>query len=416
MGLGTRELERQMPEETRSATVGAQPGTGRGEVLRVLHCRAPQTFGGPDRQILALMERAAQVGIQQQYLVIGRRGQGAGRNVVDKARERGLSASLVVSQGRMDPRPLWSLWRTAREGKMDIICTHGYLPDFLGRVVGRLSGCGLVAVSRGFTARARSIRAYEWADRRVLRSFDHVVTVSEALRQQLIRCGLSPARVTAIHNAVGEIEPLPRAQARAALGMSPEAFVVGCVGRLSPEKGHRIILDATARLVGRGITAKTVICGDGPEMPALVAQRRRLGLEDAVLLPGWRTDVDQILSAFDVFVLPSFTEGMPNALLEAQAAGVPAVASAVGGVPELISDGETGILAPAGDSEALAAAVGKLYRDADLAHSLAAAGRARVAERFSRAAQAERYRRVFEAVRARRPRPRSLANSPGKHS
>jgi len=366
-------------------------------MLRVLHCRAPQIFGGPEKQILGLMAHGEDMAVSQQLLVIGR-GSRHPRMVVEEAQRRGLAANLVESRGRFDFRPLVRLSEIAREGNCDIICTHGYLPDILGSIVARRLRRRLVSVAHGYTSKTRTVRAYEWVDIRLLRGFDRVVAVSDALRERLTRHGVPSRLVTTIRNAVDMIEPAPRSEARARLGLPPDEFVVGCVGRLSPEKGHRFLLEAMALLAERGLRARAAICGEGPELPALLSQRSRHGLDDTVTLAGHRSDVESLLSAFDVFVLPSLTEGIPVALLEAASAGLPAVASAVGGVPEVVVDGETGLLVPPRDSAALADAIQRLHGDRLLAQEMGAAARARVSREFSRAAQAARYREVFEKV------------------
>lgn len=362
--------------------------------MRVLHCRVPQILGGPEKQILGLMAEGRALGIDQSLVVLSRGGQQASL-VVAEAHRRDLDACIVESRGRFDLRPLATLTAMVRDGDFDIICTHGYLPDILGFLVARRLGRRLVSVAHGYTQKSRAVRVYEFIDARLLRRFDYVVAVSDALRDRLLRSGVAPEITTTIRNAVGEAELLPREECRARLGLSPLGFVIGCVGRLSPEKGHRFLLDAAAALTRQGVAATVVICGEGPEMDALRAQSARLELDDALVLAGHRADVESLLGAFDVFVLPSLTEGIPVALLEAAAAGLPAVASNVGGVPEVIADGETGLLVPPADCEALAGAIRQLHDDSELARRLGAAAQARVAREFSREAQALRYREVF---------------------
>jgi glycosyltransferase involved in cell wall biosynthesis len=374
--------------------MAADRPAARDAAVRVLHCRAPQIFGGPERQILGLMEQGPPLGIEQQLLLISRHGTQADL-VAQEASSRGLAVDTVESRARCDMAPLRKLRSMVRDGDFGIVCTHGYLPDILGFIATRRLPCRIMAVAHGYTAKSRSVKAYEWIAVRLVRRFDHVVVVSGALRERLVKSGVPAKRVTTIRNAVGRIEPLPRAEARERLGLPAEGFVVGSVGRLSPEKGHRFLLQASASLSREGVTHTVVLCGEGPHLEALRAQRSQLRLGDMVVFVGHREDVESVLSAFDVFALPSLTEGIPVALLEAGGAGLPAVASAVGGVPEVIVGDETGILVPPGDGEALASAIKRLHDDPGLGRRMGEAAQARILREFSREAQVLRYRDVL---------------------
>ena len=152
------------------------------------------------------------------------------------------------------------------------------------------------------------------------------------------------------------------------------------VGRLQAPKDALTLLRGLAKLP-RG-TYEAVIVGDGPDRPELASEARRLGLESVVQLAGERNDVPELLAASDIFVLSSRSEGLPLSILEAMAAGLPVVATTVGGVPELVLEGETGLLVPPGDPQALAGAIERLLDDSTLRGRLGAAGRIRVEERF----------------------------------
>jgi glycosyltransferase involved in cell wall biosynthesis len=282
-----------------------------------------------------------------------------------------------------------------------MICAHGYVPDFIGYAVARLLGLPLIAVARGYTARDRKVRFYERVDRRILRKFDHVVAVSDALRGELESWGVRPERLSTIHNAIPPIELAARSEARARLGLPADALLIGCVGRLSPEKGHALLLQAMAELAQAGLNATVVICGDGPERGNLEARRRALGIADRVVLTGYVAGIESLLSAFDIFALPSYSEGLPRALLEASAAGIPAVASAVGGIPELIRSEETGLLVPAGDAEALAQALSRLIENPSIAARIGRRAQHRVMAAFSVAAQLEQYQTLFLEIHSR---------------
>jgi glycosyltransferase involved in cell wall biosynthesis len=197
----------------------------------------------------------------------------------------------------------------------------------------------------------------------------------------------------------------PGADARAAVGLDPRRPVVGTIGRLEDRKGHEQLLAALQALSRRanGQRPQGLIVGDGPLRDKLAAQARALGVADDVRFTGTVTDVRPLLEAMDVFVLPSWAEGMSNALMEAMAAARPVVATAVGGNTEVVADGSTGVLVPPGDPAALASAVGGLLHEPDRASRLAATARTFVTDRFgARARVAELERLYEERLRARR--------------
>jgi len=195
--------------------------------------------------------------------------------------------------------------------------------------------------------------------------------------------------------------------AREAVGLDPRRPVIGTVGRLEDRKGQEQLLGALGRLTAtaNGSGPQGLIVGDGPSRERLERQARELGLQDRVRFTGTVSDVRPLLAAMDVFVLPSFAEGMSNALMEAMAAARPVVATNVGGNPEVVADGRTGMLVPPGEAEAIAAAVGTLLHDPGRAGRLAEAGREFVTERFGARARVAELERLYEerlALRTRR--------------
>ncbi len=185
----------------------------------------------------------------------------------------------------------------------------------------------------------------------------------------------------------------------------PGQFVIGTVGRLDPIKDQLGLIDAFAQLHQRGgdgdsvsNSLRLVIVGDGPQRQALVDRVASLGLQEAVWLSGARSDVPALFSRFDVFALPSLNEGISNTILEAMASGLPVVATAVGGNPELVQDGHTGALVPASDPRALAQAIQQYSDDEQRLHSHAQAARALAQERFSMQAMVSGYMQVYDQL------------------
>jgi glycosyltransferase involved in cell wall biosynthesis len=222
--------------------------------------------------------------------------------------------------------------------------------------------------------RVTALRATRTA---ALRRARAVVVPSAYLREIALGWGLDPARVTVIPNPAPELPPLPsRDEARAALGIG--GFALGTAGRLTAQKALGDALDAVARVQD----VQLLVLGDGPERAALERHAARLGLGEHVrfLGAGSRADVLTLFSAVDAVLLTSAWENMPHTLLEALAVGTPVIATAVGGIPEVLSDGENGLLVPPRDLDAITAAVERLARDSALRGALAEAGRASVEE------------------------------------
>jgi glycosyltransferase involved in cell wall biosynthesis len=220
-----------------------------------------------------------------------------------------------------------------------------------------------------------------------------VFAVSADIRRELRDCGIvSPAKVMHVPNGVDAarfaLDDDP-AQMRSEYGLPARGPVIGTVGRLTALKRQDVLLNGFARLDHP--TARLLIVGDGPAREELVNLAARLGITDRVVFAGYRERPERALAAMDVFALTSDSEGMPLAILEAWAAGKPVLATRVGGVPELVADGRTGVLFPAGDDAALAYRLNRLLADVPAAAAMGAAGRALVRERYDTRAMAATY-------------------------
>ncbi len=249
-------------------------------------------------------------------------------------------------------------------------------------VLGRLAACLAGVPIRVFTVHGWAFSAhqgtrsalYRWAERLVLPLTTATICVSERERAAGLAAGTCTDETTAvIYNGV-EVRPSP------ANRPAHRLLRIIAVGRLQAPKDQRTLVHALARLGDQAFEA--VIVGDGPEYAAIERDVQRLGLAQAVELAGQRQDVPELLSTADLFVLSSTSEGLPISILEAMAAGLPVVASGVGGVPEVVVDGQTGLLVPPRDVPSLAAAIKRILSDPSLRYTLGQAGRMRVSERF----------------------------------
>ena len=294
---------------------------------------------------------------------------------------------------------LLRMWVRLLVSRPALVQTFLFHADVFGRLLSRMAFVPVVVSS----VRATNRRKAWWQfllDRLTASMADRVIAVSNATREFAIEHeGVSAERTAVIANGIDVDRYVPgegRDEARAELGYGPEHVVVGTIGRLHEQKGHVYLIDALERLSASHPELRAFIVGYGPLESSLNERIQRLGLADRVRLLGYRTDTARLLAAMDVFVLPSLWEGMPNALLEAMAMGLPVVATGVDGNLDLVADGETGMLIPAGDAEALASAIQCLARDADRAREMGSRGRERAAQQFSLERAIESYLRLYE--------------------
>lgn len=252
------------------------------------------------------------------------------------------------------------------------------------------------------------MRLYETLDRWHLRWMDQVVCVSEGQAQKVRRCGVPPERIRVIRNsarieAFAQADASYREQLRQLLpDATPRTRVVVAAGRLSPEKGFHFLIAAAREVLAQQADTCFVLFGEGAQRPQLEQQIQTHGLSDRFLLAGFRPDLDRLLPWADLVVLPSLTEGLPNVALEASAAGVPVVATAVGGTPEVIRDGQNGLLVPPGQPHALAQRIIELLQDPARAEQLGQTGKALMRAEFTFAAQAQAYLDLFRDLLGQR--------------
>ncbi|MGQ9627152.1 MAG: glycosyltransferase family 4 protein [Anaerolineae bacterium] len=328
--------------------------------------------------------------------------------LAERARAAGFRP-LELTDGKANPRTAFVLARMVREGDFNIVDAHNvqsHLWGYLSALLGKRPA--LVATVHSSTRMEQRSQLkgifYEMLERWTVPKSDHVVTVSGYLRSELIGWNISTNRISVVPNGVqvNRTAEGEREAVRRELGLSPTDRVIGTVGRLEPAKGLFYLLQAIEKLLPAWPQIKCVMVGDG----RLAVQLREFvashGLQGHVLFTGFRSDVPRLLEAFDVFALPSLTEGIPIALLEACACARPIVASRVGGVPEVISDGRTGYLVDAGDVSGLADAIDVLLRDEALARWVGGQAAVDVANRYSIKNMLNGTWQAYESALARR--------------
>lgn len=306
---------------------------------------------------------------------------------------------LYMPEGRSVAR---SVAREAASRNVQVVHTFHFKSDWMGPRVARRLGCPLVSSRRdlGFHRTAVHNFVYRIVKQRV----DAFIAPSEAVRQVMIRQDhLDPARVHVIYNGLDRArfeQTQDRAAAREALGLPCRGPVIGMVSGFRPIKDHPTLLKAMRRIVDDHPEAHLALVGEGTEEAKLREMTAELGLDGSVTFTGPTKDVPRALAAMDIFVLSTHSEGMSNAIIEAMAAGLPVVASDVGGNAECVADGATGYIVPHEDADALAGRLAELLYDSSKAAAFGAAGRRRVAELFDVEAMVRRTAELYGTLKA----------------
>jgi glycosyltransferase involved in cell wall biosynthesis len=379
--------------------VDAGPRPENHRPVRVLYVIVDLPVGGAEEHLLSLVRNLDRDRFESTVCCIGESGQigkemeAAGVRVVElgKLRKGGYDGKIVVLLQEM-----------LRSERISLLHAHLYHANMYGRLAAIREGVPAVcSIHNTYSRPKRHRRLINWW---LARRTPVIIAGSEAIKADILRYdGVSPGIVRVIPYGVA-VEmfdiPLSRDQARKMLGLPANRFYVGTVGRLEEQKGQSYLVDAMARLRREGMEASLLLIGSGREEENLRAQVSREGMTDDVLFLGTRRDLPDLYRAMDVFALPSLWEGLPLALLSAMASGLPVVVTPVGGVPEVVRDGENGFLVPPGDSRALAAALRRVREDEEIASICGRSAAETVRTEYSHRRNAERIMEVYEEVLA----------------
>jgi len=370
--------------------------------LAIAHTEASLGWGG--QEIRTLTEAAGFIARGHRVVVYA----APGARILHEAPRFGVPA-LAMPIGEKQPKGVAALLGAFRANPVDIVNGHSSTDTWLDALA-----CRWLRVRdrpRPVLIRTRHVsipvphnRATRWLYQRAT---TRIVTTGEMLRAQLVRDnGIDPARIDSVPTGIDPALFMPRdkALARRALNLPESAPLVGIVATLRSWKGHRYLLEALPLI--RRADVRLVIVGDGPQRAALESQTDALGIRSRVVFAGQQVDVAPWLAAIDVFALPSYAnEGVPQALLQAMFAGVPAVTTDAGAIPEIARDGETALVVARENAQALAAGLDRLLLVPSVAVALAERARAFVLPRFGLATMLDRMEGVFRRALAESGRP-----------
>ena len=317
--------------------------------------------------------------------------------LADEANNRGLQSEVLSCARRFDLGLVRRLRRLLVDRQVAVLHTHGYKANFHGLLAAIHTPTRLVATCHNWTLADARLRFYAWLDQQLLRRLGRVVAVSTQVRETLLALGLPGEHVETIPNGVAVERfdgPAGVDELRENLGLSAHERVIAVVGRLSPEKGHRFLLEAAKQLVDEFPECRFLLVGDGPEEAELRRKCRLLGLESRVIFAGVRR-VEPVYRLAECVVIPSLTEGLPMVLLEAMAARVPVVATRVGEIPTVLDGGAAGVLVEPADIDGLRSGIRQLLDSRETGRQLAERAYDRVRRCYSARAMAERYARIY---------------------
>lgn len=359
--------------------------------MRLLAIIEASSITGPAKNLLEFARLARSAGVETVLATFTR--EEKDNLFIRAARDSGICVEAISERGPFDPQTIRALASAAKRIGPDIIQTHAVKSHFLARRAGLPEVAPWLAFHHGYTWPTLKARAYNQLDRWSLRAARKVVTVSKPFRDELTVHGVKRERIEIVHNAIssgwgsrtGHDEEA--AALRNTLGLAESSRVILIVGRLSREKDHLTLLEAVRRLTSMarpGAFPHLLIVGEGPERPAIEQRIAQFGLKEHVTLAGQQSSAEPYYRIADVAVLSSLSEGSPNALLEAMASGVPIVATEVGGIPEIVTNGESALLIQARDVEGMAAAIARvLFQEPALVPAMTSRGRKLIEENHS---------------------------------
>jgi glycosyltransferase involved in cell wall biosynthesis len=360
--------------------------------MKVAHLDTGRTWRGGQGQVLLLLRELRAQGVEQRLLA-------PPGPLLERAAREGFEAVGWPSRGELDLRAMAAATAALRAFRPDVAHLHSAHAHALGVWPARWAGARAVVVSRrvDFTVGGHLLSRLKYR-----MPVDRYLCISEGVRAAMLASGVPGERLALVPSGVDLDEV--RAQAGVAapalrewLALPADAEIVGTVASLAPHKNHALLLEAAPLVLARRPHARFVWLGEGECRPALERRRGQLGLESAVLMPGFRPDARALMRQFDLFVLSSHLEGLCTSLLDAQVLGVPIVATAVGGVPEVVRDGVTGRLARALEPAALADAIVQALEHPEWRAAWVASA-AEAVRRFSSAATARATRAAYDAV------------------
>ena len=380
----------QISQDLTGALLASRPAAGSSpaRAVRVLDFMEASWVSGPAKNLIEFAQRAAalQASLQADIAVatFQRSSPLEPNEFTNACRQAGLDVRVIRERFPFDPNVIRAVRELIEAHDPDIVQTHGVKSHFLMRLSGAYRKRRWIAFHHGYTWTDVKVRLYNQLDRWSLPSASKIVTVCRSFANNLENIGIRPEQITIHHNSVNAFRPASHenvAELRRSLQIPDGARILLTVGRLSREKGQTDLIEAIAllRKENEGPELRLVIVGEGPDIERLQDEARKSAAADWIIFTGHQADVTAYYTLADLMVLPSHTEGSPNALLEAMAAGLPIVATAVGGVPEIVTADREAVLVEKSSPVSLARAIARVLKDGELRTRISSTARSTAA-------------------------------------
>lgn len=364
-------------------------------LLRILHTEWSDGWGGQEQRVVSEMAGMLQ---RNHHMVLATRPQ---CRIAKKASDRGIPLLLMDMKGKFDLRTILKLARFLKQEHIQVVNTHSSIDSWIGSLAAKLAGTPVLVRTRHINLPLKR----NWLNF-VHYLPDAIVTCGEAMRRQLTdRYGFPANQLANIPTGIDFTRSQPsksRDEARHALGLARHAYVVLMVGIMRGVKRHEVALRAFRELATAHPEAELLLAGEGPMLPDMQRLASELGIADKVRFLGHREDVPDLMTAADLLLLTSRSEGVPQAVAQALGLGLPVVATAVGGVPELVIHEKTGLLVPPENPKATAEAMLRLVNNPLFATQLGQEGRRRVLSEFNLNSMLDKTEHLFEALLAKK--------------
>jgi glycosyltransferase involved in cell wall biosynthesis len=368
----------------------------------VLHVRVVTgAGGGPDKTILRSAKYADPQRLRMAAAYLYPKGDAGMATIKSLAKQLRCPLFAIAEKGAVDASALHRLLKLCQELRVTIWHGHDYKSDLLGLVLRRFYPMKLVTTVHGFVRKDLRTRLYCWLDDLALPHYDHVIAVSPPLVRHCLDHGVPTEQLSYIPNAIELAEftrSLDRTNAKANLGIPDAAPVIGAISRFSPEKGVDRAIHLLANLQQQFPLAQLHLVGDGPQKEGLQSLARRLHVEHAIRWCGWQADTRPFYEAMDMLLLPSHTEGLPNAVLEAMAMKVPVAATDVGAVSDLLDHGRCGIILEPLHHDTWTAPVAHLLNSTPQQHTVVAAAHQRIERHFTFERRMHRVLAIYDRL------------------
>jgi glycosyltransferase involved in cell wall biosynthesis len=366
--------------------------------VKILHLISSTGLYGAERVALDLCKSLKRYGCESIIGVI-KNSHNPHVEVADEARKNSIDAVIFPCEGQLDVKLILRIRKYASENQINLVHCHGYKSNFYG-----LFACPkdipIVATNHNWLASHWRLRAYRRFDSLLIRCFTRIIAVSEGVMEEMLKYGVPKEKIRVIDNGIDLTrfdDTISPEAIREEFGIKKGVRVIGTVGNLGAEKGHVYLLQAAKGIVNNVESVKFFFVGDGPLRAYLENEASELGIGDNIIFTGFRTDIPNLLSAMDIFVLPSVIEGLPMVLLEAMAAKKAVVATSVGAISKVVNNGN-GILVEPRDVAGLQNAILSLLTSEEKRQKYASAGHDTVRTHFSSERMSSEYIDVYKEL------------------